>query len=329
MATATLAGACIIGPDLTGFAALDAAETNAVDAVAAVQQAAPDAVSDVATLVKAHSAAAVQAKDPEGGTVQIPKDASDGVQVITPGAAPDVTIGLPFADQASEAAASQEDGVVAFDNNNGSSTVPVAHSDGGVQISTVIEHAKAPKRYDYPIGVPDGATIEQSPNGVVAIVTADGSPLRVFGGAWAKDANGNPVPTHYEVHGTTLTQVVDFTEHTEFPVVADPTTTGVYSYNCILQNGSSYFIAPGALLGNCKGSYLKKYINGTMVQSIPLTGYGKPANPAAFGTWECLVSLAWASFSIYGPGKFVKFASGAFGYVLAQAIPTNITSCRG
>ncbi|MGO4299432.1 hypothetical protein [Leifsonia sp. RAF41] len=321
MSTAMVAGACILGAGLAGFAAPDTAEVNAVDAVAAIQGVVPESLSDLAA-VGADGDTAAKATLP-GGTVDVPVDPADGL-----GLGSSLRIGLPFAQQASDAAESQLSGVVAFDNNNGSTTVPVILSDGTVQITTVIDNASAPKRYDYPIDVPDGASLTQDANGTVAVVAADGSPLRVFGEAWAKDANGEAVPTHYEVRGNTLTQVVSFTEDTAFPVVADP-STGVYSYNCILQNGSSYFLAPGALLGNCKGSYLKKYINGKMVQSIPLTGYGKPANPAAFGKWECLVSLTWATFSIYGPGKFVKFASGAFGYVLAQLIPTNITSCRG
>ncbi|WP_315636676.1 MULTISPECIES: hypothetical protein [Microbacterium] len=42
--------------------------------------------------------------------------------------------------------------------------------------------------------------------------------------AWAKDAAGNDVPTHYELAGNTLTQVVEHEELTEgqYPVVADP-----------------------------------------------------------------------------------------------------------
>ncbi|WP_285113646.1 hypothetical protein [Leifsonia sp. fls2-241-R2A-40a] len=321
ISTATLAGACIVGAGLTGFATQDAAEINAVDAVAAIQGVAPESFSSLAA-VRSDSDTAAAATLP-GGSVEVAVDPADGVSL-----GDSVHIGLPFAQQASDAADSQLPGVVAFDNKNGSTTVPVIHSDGTVQINTVIDNADAPKRYDYPIAIPEGASLQQDANGTVAVVTADGSPLRVFGEAWAKDAHGAAVPTHYEVRGNTLTQVVDFSEATAFPVVADP-STGVYSWNCILQNGSNYWLAPGSLLGNCKGSYLKKYINGKQVQSVPLTGYGKPANPAAFGTWECLVSLAWAGFSIYGPGKFVKFASGAFGYVLAQSIPTSITSCRG
>lgn len=39
---------------------------------------------------------------------------------------------------------------------------------------------------------------------------------------WAVDAEGRSLPTHYEVDGATLTQIVDTTDAV-FPVVADPT----------------------------------------------------------------------------------------------------------
>jgi len=321
VSAATLAGACIISASLTGFAPLDAAETNAADAVAAIQDVVPKSLSGLAAVNSDSNTAAEAAL--LGGTVDVPVDPADGL-----GLGVSLRIGFPFAQQASDAADSPIPGVVAFDNNNGSTTVPIVLSDGTVQINTVIDNANAPKRYDYPIDVPDGAALAQDTNGTVAVVAPDGSPLRVFGEAWAKDANGEAVPTHYEVHGTTLTQVVSFTEATPFPVVADP-STGQYSYNCILQNGSNYWLPTGALLGTCKGSYLKKYINGVMVQSVPLTGYGKPGNPAAFGTMACLYAVGWATLSIYGPGKFVKFASGIFGYVASQLVPTNLTACRG
>mgnify|MGYP001333697932 CR=1 FL=1 len=41
--------------------------------------------------------------------------------------------------------------------------------------------------------------------------------------AWAKDANGRPVSTDYEVSGSALVQTVQITEHTRYPVVSDPT----------------------------------------------------------------------------------------------------------
>lgn len=321
MKSAAVIVASCVAVGLFGFANADAGEVNAADAVAAIQAVAPASLSDVAT-VSSDDQTAAEASVP-GGAVAVPVDPADGIDL---GAS--VQIGLPFAQHASDAADSPVPGVVAFDNNNGSTTVPVIFSDGTLQINTVIENPSAPKRYEYPIDVPDGASLTQDANGTVAVVTADGSPLRVFGEAWAKDANGEAVPTHYEVHGNTLTQVVDFAPGTAFPVVADP-STGAYSYNCILQNGSSYFLASGSLLGDCKGSYLKKYLNGAVVQSVPLTGYGQPGNPAAFGTPDCLYALGWAALSIDGPGKFVRFASGIFGYVVSQLVPANLMSCRG
>ncbi|MGO4592323.1 hypothetical protein AB4Z18_00745 [Leifsonia sp. 2TAF2] len=318
---AAVVGMCVIGGTLTGFSA-DAETVNATDAVAAVQRVAPEAISDLAKTTSDTDTAAQASVS--GVEVSVPKDASDGVQVS--GGA-ELTIGLPFADQASTAADSQKTGVLVYDNNNGSSTVPVTHTDGTLQISTVIENASAPKRYDYPMSVPEGASLTQDANGTVAVVTADGSPLSVFGEAWAKDANGKAVPTHYEVHGNTLTQVVEFSQTTAFPVVADP-STGVYSYICILQNGSSYVIAAGTPLNNCKGSYLKKYINGAVVQSIPLTGYGYPANPKAFGTLDCYIAIGYAATSIYGPGVIVRALAGTIGYVISSGLP-NITACRG
>ncbi|MEJ9209242.1 hypothetical protein [Paenibacillus larvae] len=45
---------------------------------------------------------------------------------------------------------------------------------------------------------------------------------KVYVIAWAKDANGNDIPTHYEIRGNDLVQKVEFNENTAFPVVADP-----------------------------------------------------------------------------------------------------------
>ena len=219
---AVITGICTLGGSLTGFVAADADTINAVDAVAAIQQVAPEAVTEAAA---------------SGMGVSLPTDAADGIQLAGDDSS-SVTIGLPFAQNAGEATESQVPGVVVYDNHNGSSTVPVVRADGTVQINTVIDNANAPKRYDYPIEVPVGSSLRQDADGTVAVVTSDGAPMAVFGDAWAKDANGNAVPTHYEVSGDTLTQIVEHGPGTAYPVIADP-STGVYSYNCVLTNGSS------------------------------------------------------------------------------------------
>jgi len=281
--TAVLAGACIVGGSLTGFTAANSAETSAMNAAAAIQDVVPESLSALAT-ASSDSETAAAATLP-GGIVDVPVDPADGV-----GLGVSLRIGLPFAEQASDAADTRIPGVVAFDNNNGSTTVPLIKADGTLQLNTVIENSQAPNRYDYPIDVPDGASLLQTADGTVAIVTADGSPLRVFGDAWAKDANGITVPTHYEVHGNTLSQVIEFNEHTAFPVVADPSTSA-YSYNCVLTNGSSYFLKPGTLLRTCQGSRLQMYYNGRVAHTYYLTLNGQPGNPAR-ASLDCIVALA-------------------------------------
>ena len=52
--------------------------------------------------------------------------------------------------------------------------------------------------------------------------SAHGEPIALIDQAWAKDADGNPVATHYEVNGDSITQVVDATPTARFPVIADP-----------------------------------------------------------------------------------------------------------
>ncbi len=61
--------------------------------------------------------------------------------------------------------------------------------------------------------------------------------------AWAVDANGDALDTHYVVDGETIKQVIDLTEDTAFPVTADPAwwwwvATGV---TCAAQLGSFLF----------------------------------------------------------------------------------------
>lgn len=210
---ATPTAASLLAVGLTGFASADSPATNAADAVAAIQQVAPDVVTGLAeTVAGEHVAAAATIA---GEDVIVPSDPSDGISL---GA---VTVGLPYAQQAEDAVASG--GVVTFDNNNGSTTVPVIHRDGEVQISTVIHTPGAPRRYAYPMTLEAGQSLRIEVDGSAEVVDQQGSLVVAIASPWARDAAGDDVPTHYEVDGTTLIQVVDFTPTTAFPVVADPT----------------------------------------------------------------------------------------------------------
>jgi hypothetical protein len=273
-----------------GGVAANAAEFTP-DPLAAVAKATPTTLAKAADVPTTSDGKQAIAATLKGAKIVVPVDPSSGIKYSSDRGS--TSVGLPFATQTDDAAA-KAPGVVAYDNKNGSSTVPIVQNDGNVQINTVIRNAQAPKRYAYPLTVPAGQSIHLSPDGSAYVAAANSVPSLYIAAPWAKDAAGAAVPTHFEVNGDTLTQVVGFTAATAFPVVADPTilATGQYDYNCVLTNGSSYFMSPGSPLTNCKGSYLQKYINGVMVKSVALAYGGGATATVPAGAGGCLLAVA-------------------------------------
>ena len=69
--------------------------------------------------------------------------------------------------------------------------------------------------------VPVGAVLLPLTDGGAVIVDSEGVVVAVVAPAWAVDANGQAVPTHYRIDGTTLVQVIDH-HGAAYPVVGDP-----------------------------------------------------------------------------------------------------------
>lgn len=64
--------------------------------------------------------------------------------------------------------------------------------------------------------------------------------------AWAKDASGQPVATHYQVAEGTLTQVIEPTGSTRFPVVADPRVSWSWAgFNINFSHEETILLARG------------------------------------------------------------------------------------
>lgn len=115
-----------------------------------------------------------------------------------------------------------------FRGANSQSSLTLESTDESLRSLIAIDNAFAPERWSFTIGgdvtklalLPDGGVIAlDSAGGVVA-----GAPA-----PWAVDAKGKAIPTHYEIKGTTLTQVVKhrptlktLRTPTAYPVVADP-----------------------------------------------------------------------------------------------------------
>lgn len=97
----------------------------------------------------------------------------------------------------------------------------------------VIPDASSPSSYDFAVEVPDGVSPVRSADGGIELIAPAPAEAQLPGvevdvvvaqiqPAWAVDANGVSVPTSYSFDGSTLTQSIDFSAVTAFPVVADP-----------------------------------------------------------------------------------------------------------
>lgn len=194
------------------------------DPLAAVLEATPETATNAAQIpTRASGEDAIDATV-AGVDVALPVEPRGGITLTAE--AESLSISLPFAESADPATV-ERSGIVSYDNKNGSTSVPIVTNDGVVQINTVISQPSAPTRYKYELTLPDGGQIVTANSGLV-VVNADGDPVAHVAPAWAKDANGSPVPTHYELNGNTLVQVVDFTADTVFPIVADPAVTWLW-----------------------------------------------------------------------------------------------------
>jgi hypothetical protein len=194
------------------------ADTGPVDPLGAVSRATPGTVANAVPVTPTETGVTAMDARVAGADVTVPVDPSAAISLDTSSGT--LAIALPFASRADDATA-ERGGVVSYDNNNGSTSVPVITRDGSLQINTVIAAASAPARYSYGLTMPAGGRIIPAGEGYF-IVNADADPVTYVSAPWAKDANGAAVSTRYELNGTTLTQVVEFSPTTAFPVVADP-----------------------------------------------------------------------------------------------------------
>lgn len=81
---------------------------------------------------------------------------------------------------------------------------------------------EAPERYEFPFGG-QVASLQLQPDGSVLTLDAAGEPAGTVAAPWARDAAGREVPTHFEVQGTVLIQVVEHVGRGfQYGITADP-----------------------------------------------------------------------------------------------------------
>jgi hypothetical protein len=124
-------------------------------------------------------------------------------------------------------------GASAKPRNGGFDTV-VLGTANDFSVNVVIKDSSAPTSYDFRFALRPGERLLPTEDGGAVIATKGGDSVaygyyaRILA-PWAVDAAGRGLPTHYEVHGATLRQVVD-TRDAVFPVVADPNVKTVCSW---------------------------------------------------------------------------------------------------
>lgn len=116
--------------------------------------------------------------------------------------------------------------LVAQTNNGLEGVATYSHAiDGGVAIVTTVNSPRAAQNFEYEIsGVEDPYLVELGDNSYVML---DGRDVYIasIGEPWAVDANGVDLVTHYTLTDNILTQHIDYSDVTEYPVVADPAWT--------------------------------------------------------------------------------------------------------
>ncbi|WP_121190900.1 hypothetical protein [Microbacterium sp. AG790] len=226
--------ASVVSLVVIGLAAPAHADDSAStpDEVAAVVADAAPTSLGTADTTRADKAAVSSLQN--GANVTLSDAPVDGVSVTSADGHELLKVDLPGAQNLSEGQIAN-DGSVTYAGDAHTPAVNVLAADNKLRVSVVIDSSAQPTRYDYDLGA--GVTVELKPDGgatayVQDTVTnpKDGSETqvdRIVGDVqapWAVDATGAAVPTHYEVSGSTLTQVVEHGRAgTHYPVVADPT----------------------------------------------------------------------------------------------------------
>ncbi len=141
-------------------------------------------------------------------------------EIVAPGVGGVVTIGTPAEGRGDVA---DDELTHVYDGQHDDSRIAVQPTADGVRAAIAIDSADAPERYPFELGGDAERLVLDEQDGSVWVFGNGKQPLGHFESPWAYDAEGRTVPTHYEVNGTTLTQVVehkagDFT----YGIAADP-----------------------------------------------------------------------------------------------------------
>lgn len=109
-----------------------------------------------------------------------------------------------------------------FDGTATDTQVGVQPTAQGFRALVRLDGPDAPERFEFQVG-DQASRLRLEEDGSVTVLNAADEIVGHIETPWARDANGVNIPTHYEIEGLTLTQVV---QHRgggyAYPIVADP-----------------------------------------------------------------------------------------------------------
>lgn len=117
------------------------------------------------------------------------------------------------------------DGEVRFEGKQSVHLLLVPKVDRSVQFLITMLDASAPTRYEFLLDSFDYDRLEVQSDGSVVALDRDGKFVFGIAPPWARDANGQTVPTRFLANGKRLIQLVKVDEAegpVQFPVIADP-----------------------------------------------------------------------------------------------------------
>ncbi|MFI5974866.1 hypothetical protein [Streptomyces sp. NPDC051452] len=159
----------------------------------------------------------------------------------------DATVSLTLPATGAKQQSSTNDTNIFAGNDASVTAAAQATTDGGFRALFTLNDANAPRQQSFRLALPTGATVRQTAEGGLIVFNADGTIIGGLETPWAKDANGNAVPTTYTVDGDTVTQTVTPNADTAFPVVADPKWTwGIISGTVYFNKKETSHLAANA-----------------------------------------------------------------------------------
>lgn len=223
------------------------ADSNVPSAAVATEQ-----ITGTADLIKADKQGVAES---DLTVVELPSQFDDSIQITTKETKDELKISIPNNMDLNKPTITDA-GSYEY-KNDGAVDLILQPTEYGVRSTMNIKDYSAPKEYQFDLELPQGHKLISSADYFgdkpgseldtkeIFVVDENNIIQSVFGAAWATDANGDEVPTHYEVEGDTLTQVVNFSKDTAFPVLADPdwVAIGACSAALVWFVGSNLFVA--------------------------------------------------------------------------------------